>query len=1001
MKESMVRRNKLLSRLAGALGVLIIILLAFFFLLPKLVDLNSIREKIKTGISQKISGTIDFQKMEVSLFPRPRILINQARFSFPGTAHGTINSLRIYPHILPLFSGKVRIGRIQVDSPHISLTVSGKQKEGMKPPLSVQAMEEKVSALLSSLASNAPGTRIGIDKGRLSISDMNRSLFLFQDIEGQIVLPPREASITLTCGSTISKSMSLGIRLDPRNLKGMGTFKLTGMKLQPIVQHFFPDFVRHLGDSEANLILSFKMLGFKDIQAEVQGSFPYLTFMDKNEKVPLKGVSIHAGLVLAGDKTEIMLNELKLEQPRLALSGSLVMDKRMQNVSIEISGSQVDVPSLRNTALSLAGGLPIVRNIFAYVRGGKVPSITVRSQGASMEDLGKTERVSIKGLMQRGEIFIPGPQLDFKEVNGDCIISKGILDGTNVEGNLGNSRVRDGTLRVGLKGSDVPLHIDAAIKADLAEARNILGRLIKDGSFLKELGLISTIRGEAKGRLILGESTAFIKPRVELSEISFATEYQRLPFPLVVKGGQFSYDETRISTKRLSGTLGKSSFIELDGELRPGAVPSLEIPSGKLRIVQDEIYPWVKSLEGLNNSLKDLRSLGGILNLDTINLKGPLMRPNEWGFRLTGHIEDLSMDWAILPGPAFLKKGVFEASEEKISLTDARAEMVDASVTLSGIQHGYLGNRQRTDLTFQGKMGPQSFGWASKLAHLPSQFSLRDPVTFEHAHIALAEDSTLFQGTLRVQKGPKITVDLLKHPKGLAVNKLVIKDSSSDATLSLDLQEETFKLGFGGKLSSETLARLVTDEELPQGRIVGDFRADIRREKPYQFTAKGKVRGEGIVIPSKWGMSIKIEDVSLAGDGSSLAIGPSSLMLYDTPFSLKGNLNFAQEELAIDMDLSADRIKWEKIAKILEAARKREGRENNKTWDIPVNGTLRVRLNQFTYDKYTWMPLHADISFHRDDMNIAVTMAALCGISSPGTINITSDELSIDFQLTA
>jgi hypothetical protein len=1010
MKESMHKGKKFFLWITGGIAALLIILLALSFLLPRLVDLNSIREKIKTGISQKIAGTVDYRKMEVTLFPRPRILINQARFSFPGTAEGTIDSLRIYPHILPLFWGKVRIGRIQIEAPHVSLTISERQKDRKKPPLSVQETEEKVFALLNTLASKVPGTRIGIEKGNVSISDTTRSLFLFQDIEGQIVLPPGEASITLTCSSNILKSMSLGIRLDPKNLKGMGTLKLTGMKPQPIVQHFFPDFVRRLGDSEANLMLSFKMLGLKDLQAEVQGSFPYLTFLNKNEKVPLKGVGIRAGLVLAGDKIEITLNELNLEHPRLTLGGSLVMDKTAQNVSMELSGSQVDVLSLRNVALSLAGELPVVQNIFAYVRGGKVPFITVRSQGASLEDLGKTESIFIKGLMQRGEIFVPGPQLGFKEVNGDCTISKGILDGKNVEGNLGNSQVRDGKLRVGLKGSDAPLHIDAAIKADLAEARNILRRLIKDETLLKEIDLISTLHGEAKGRLILGESTVFIKPRLELSEVSFTAEYQRIPFPLVIKGGQFSYDETRINVKKLGGTLGKSSFAELAGELRMGDAPSLEIPTGKIRIVQDEIYPWLKSFEGLKGSLKDLRSLRGAINLDTINLKGPLSKPKEWHFRLTGNMEDLAIDWATLPGPASLKKGAFEATEEKISLTDARTEILDASVALSGIQQGYLGGRQRTDLTFQGKMGPQSFGWAAKLAHLPSQFSLRDPVTFEHAHIAIEEGTTLFQGSLRVQKGPKITADVLKHSKGLAVNKLIIKDASSDAILSLDLQEKTLKLAFAGKLTSETLNKLIIERELPQGRIAGDFRAEIQREKPFQFTARGKIRGENIVIPSKWGIPIKIENLSLAGDGNSLAVEPSSLRLDDTPFSLKGNLNFTKGDLAIDMDLSADRIEWQKIAQVLKETGKKESKESNdskesneskETWGIPVKGTLRLKTNYFTYDKYTWTPLHADISFHRDDIDIAVTRAALCGISSPGTMNVTPKELSFDFQLTA
>ncbi len=925
----MIEKKKVFSWIAGGIGALLIFLLALSFLIPRLVDLNSVREKIKAGISQKIAGTVDFQKMEVSLFPRPRILINRTRFSFPGTAEGTIDSLRIYPRILPLLSGKVSIGRIQIEAPHISLTITERQNNRKKRPLSAQEIEEKVSALLNTLAANLPGVSIAIEKGNVSISDINRSLFTFQDVEGQIALPPGEASVTLTCSSNVSKSMSFGIRLDPKNLKGMGTLKLTGMKPQLVVQHLFPDFARRLGDSEGNIILSFKMLGFKDLRAEVQGSLPYLTFLNKNEEVLLKGIGVHAAIVLAGEKTEITLNELKLEHPQLTLSGALILDTTAQNVSMELSGSQVDVPSLRKVALSLAGEVPLVQNVFSYVRGGKVPFITVRSQGASLEDLGKTESIFIKGLVQKGEIFVPGPKLDFKEVNAACVVSKGILEGKNVEADLGNSQVRDGKLRVGLKGSDAPLHIDAAIKADLAETRNILRRLIKDGPFLKEIDLVSTIHGEAKGRLILGESTAFIKPRVDLSEVSFTAGYQRVPFPLVIKGGQFFYDETRIGVKKLSGALGRSSFAELAGELRLGDSPSIEIPSGKLRIIQDEIYPWLKSFEGLKGSLEDLRSVRGAINLDTIHLKGSLLKPKGWHFRLAGNVEDLVADWAFLPVPASLKKGTFDANEEKISVTDARAEILDASVSLSVIQQGYMGGRHKTDLTFQGEMGPQSFEWAAKLSSLPSQFSPRDTITFEYAHISMDEGTTLFQGTFRTQRGPKITADVLKHSKGLAVNKLTIKDASSDATLSFDLQEKTLKLAFAGKLTSETFDRLMTEKEYPQGRIVGDFRAEIQREKPFRFTAQGKIRGENIVIPSKWGVPITIETLSLAGDGNSLAVEPSSFRVDDTLFSLKGNLNFTREDLAIDMDLSADRIEWKKIARVLEGRKEKEREQRN------------------------------------------------------------------------
>ncbi len=385
--------------------------MALYFLGPRFINSESIREKIKAGISQKIAGTVDFQKMDVSLFPRPRVVINRAKFSFAGTVGGTISSLRIYPKVLPLLAGKVRIAMVRLDGPNVSLIVPER-----KTPISVEEVEKKISGFLNTMASYAPNTRIVIEKGSINISHPSRPIFSFRDLDGQIVLPPGEASITLSCSSDISRNISLSIRLDPKDFRGLGTIRLAGMKPQLIIDYLFEDAVGRFGDSEGNLMLSLKTLGFKDLQAEVQGSLPYLTFLNKNENILLKGIDISGAIALAGEKNQITLKELKLDHPRLTLIGALIFDKTARNVSLELSGSQVDIPSLRNVSLSLAGEVPVVQDIFGYVRGGSVPFITVRSQGPSLKDMGKTENIFIKGLIQRGKIFVPGPRLNLMEL---------------------------------------------------------------------------------------------------------------------------------------------------------------------------------------------------------------------------------------------------------------------------------------------------------------------------------------------------------------------------------------------------------------------------------------------------------------------------------------------------------------------------------------------------------------------------------------------------------
>jgi len=416
------------------------------------------------------------------------------------------------------------------------------------------------------------------------------------------------------------------------------------------------------------------------------------------------------------------------------------------------------------------------------------------------------------------------------------------------------------------------------------------------------------------------------------------------------------------------------------------------------RIDQDEVFPWLKSFEELNGSLREVRSVRGAIDLDNLYLRGPLLKPKEWHFKSTGKVEDIVLDWTFLPGTAFLNRGTISANEEGVSLKDAKVDMLDASVTLSATREGYLGGRPKTDLTFQGKMGPRSLQWSAKLADLPPQIFLPDLIAFERAHIELKDGNTFFEGKWRVHEGPEITANVLKHSKGLVINKLTLNDASSDAALSIDLQENELKLAFAGKLSSETLQRVITEKEFPGGKIEGDFGAEIQREKPFRFTARGKIRVENISLSLKQGVPLKIENLSMDGDGTRLAVETSALVVDDNPFSLRGDLKFTQENTVIDMDLFTDHIEWAKLAKTIEALGKKD---KKAAWDLPITGTLRLKSNSFTYNKYTWLPLQADIAVHRNDVDIMVNRAILCSISSPGRVNVRPDSLSLNFQLAA
>jgi hypothetical protein len=157
-----------------------------------------------------------------------------------------------------------------------------------------------------------------------------------------------------------------------------------------------------------------------------------------------------------------------------------VMDQTPPQVSLELEGREIDVDSTRDAALALAGDVAVTRKIFHIVKGGTAPLIHLSTRGNSWHDLGKGENILIKGSLLDGKIFVPGVHLDLEGVKGEVIISRGILEGKNLEARMGSIEGRQGTLNLGLKGENAPFHLDMHVWL----FRNSICRAITNASLI-------------------------------------------------------------------------------------------------------------------------------------------------------------------------------------------------------------------------------------------------------------------------------------------------------------------------------------------------------------------------------------------------------------------------------------------------------------------------------------------------------------------------------------
>ncbi len=801
--------------------------------------------------------------------------------------------------------------------------------------------------------------------------------------------------------------MELEGRLDTGDLKGKARVDLKNFRLHKVTNYLFPDTRRRLVDSQVNLDLEFDFEGTKVLKGHLKGAFPGLVVQRGSEEVVLSGRDLRSAFVMEGKKIALSSTELVLDQPSLRMNGEFLLDwESAPQIGFTVQGTDVDVHSTREAGLSLFGDIPNVTKFFRVLKAGTVPLVTISTQGTALTELKHLENFVIKGRMNRGNIFIPRAELDLTDVKGEATISKGVLHGKNLEATLGNSAGHEGMLELGLKRKETLFHLDIMVDADLAQLPPILGRVVRNEVFVEEIPRIQEFEGTANGRLVLGDSKTAIRARVEVSDFNLKARYHRIPYPVEIRKGRLSCSETGIELRNLQGKLGKSTFSDLSFQVVLKEEPDLEVQSGRLGLLLDEIHPWLSSFEALP-LLHALEKTGakGLLLVSSLDLKGPLLNPQEWLILATGQVQEIIIDSDLFPGIVKVSKADFhtieDATKQEFHFKEAQISMLDASFIMSGWLKDYRKGLNGAEIFVEGDTRGEFDEWLSDLIHIPREFRLRSPTSISGGQLLWERDLKVsFKGDLVLQEGPQISLDILQRPEVFVLRNLHVQDEDSQVSAKLFLGKEAFSVEFVGKLSETTIRRTFL-RKLPYATgLEGDFKADILFDQPEKSTALGKLRGEDLIFP--WGLKIplKIGNLVLDGQKDHVKVESAVCTWGECRGALEGRVNFAETGYVFDMGLSSDVLVFDKLKRLFEWDLK--NKETDKLWDLPVQGAVKVNLGAFVYDDhFTWTPFQADVTFSPKKVEIKATHAVLCGIATPGVLAWTREGISLDFQPTA
>lgn len=247
-------------------------------------------------------------------------------------------------------------------------------------------------------------------------------------------------------------------------------------------------------------------------------------------------------------------------------------------------------------------------------------------------------------------------------------------------------------------------------------------------------------------------------------------------------------------------------------------------------------------------------------------------------------------------------------------------------------------------------------------------------------------------------QGLKGEIDLRLAADRLDLRRLRLADAQSDASFRLSAGADAADVEFKGRIHRATLAALY-GEALPFTGAQGDLRVHLPFAAAEDASMEGTLDATDVVLPAPGGGSLQLPTGHVEARGKSLDLAAKAIV-GGTDLSVRGSLSRAGKTLSTDLDVTAGPVRWTDITALLP--RRDGGAGDAKAAESPaVTGTVRVSADAFTFGDLTWRPLRAVVKIAPGATTVAVKEATLCGVSTPGTIDVTETGLALAFEAAA
>ncbi len=507
---------------------------------------------------------------------------------------------------------------------------------------------------------------------------------------------------------------------------------------------------------------------------------------DGNKNLVLDTDAIHAVLNLSDTGYQLDINPFKMNYPEGVVGVRFFSNSAQKKSEIQFTGNNIHIGQAKKTSLAVFKNNGLVNHLFDILQDGVSPDINVSFKADDPTLLFKADNLELKGRIENGVVKIPGTDLIVSDVQGSAGIQTGILDINAVHAMIGSSVLKQGQLTIYLLGSNhVPFNGEFSLDADLSMVPETLESLLPGTFLAEELAKTHNIIGRSNIRLNLSipNDKKDLDVKIESDDFAVKGDYNRIPGPVFLEKINFQYNSGMFRVKHIQGTIADIIVKDLDTIIHLKENPTISIHSGSGRISLDSAIPFLMANKKIETFLSPLKKGTGNIDVNTIQLSGPLLMPEEWVYDITGNGSHISL--------------TTQLNQKEIEDLSCQYHFSDKGFSLESISARI-----------------ENLSWLEAFVGKKHFESFRTPLMMKNGQLQTIKKKAWFNTDLSFPDGQKLQIEL----GGNSITSLTIKSikllDPGFSNARIDLSSDTNKIifDFDGILNTQTIHKILVPE---------------------------------------------------------------------------------------------------------------------------------------------------------------------------------------------